>query len=96
MLTLTILIAAISATLLICFQKWGWLDYYDTYYEEWREMLKPLPDWVLKYILLPKRCEFCFGFRIALLMCLVLLAFSWNPLYLIIPFASASITRKLL
>ena len=79
-LEIILMVAALSATVLICFKKWGWLEYYELYRYSW----------------MPEKCEFCFGFWLAMLMCLALLLFSWNPLYLLIPFCSASITRKLL
>lgn len=105
MLEIIILISCLSATLLICFEKWGWLQQYDIYYTEWQDrtanllislLISRKTAMKLAYYLIPERCMFCFGFRIALLLSLpvVIVTGSWP--YLLIPFVTAPITLKLI
>ena len=80
LLSLTILIAATSATLLICAEKWGWLDYYDFNRKEW----------------MMERCMFCWGFWLGLFLIMSFMGIYLPAYYLLASLPAAAITRKLL
>lgn len=78
--TLAILTGCISATLLTCFKKWRWLEYYEVYRRPW----------------MPEPCEFCFGFWLSALMAFAYAGFAGYWPALLAPFVAAAITKKLL
>jgi len=53
LLALTLLAGLTAATLLLCFDKWRWLEYWEIYAPRW----------------LPKRCDFCAGFWLSVVGC---------------------------
>lgn len=80
LLCLTLIFGAISATLMNCFDKWRWLEYYEVYRRGW----------------MPKRCDFCLGFWLSLLQALVYSLLTVHWIAFLAAFAAASITKKLL
>jgi len=72
------IMSALNATILFTLKKWGFFDWVHTY----------KPRWLMWY----PECYFCYGFHLALIETLLILAFvqSWHLVY--IPFASTSLT----
>lgn len=84
MIEYTIGISLFTCTLMICFQKWGVLEYYESHKKTW----------------MPKRCDFCIGFWISFFLTIIVLfqdVFLYGGYQLlIIPFLCASLNRFLL
>ncbi|MCC3156434.1 hypothetical protein LJ737_04250 [Hymenobacter sp. 15J16-1T3B] len=53
LLSLVVLVGLTAASLLLCFEKWGWLQAWEVY----------RPWWLFK------RCDFCAGFWLSGLLC---------------------------
>lgn len=95
LIEITLLVAGLSACLMICFKKWGWLQHYDVYHEDWQEKLSFLQDDIV-VLIIPERCDFCFCFRIAVVLTAVLALLQPSWWLLAVPFISAPISLKLL
>ena len=80
LLCLILIFGAFSASLLTCFKKWRWIEYYEVYRFPW----------------MPSECEFCFSFWLSLLQALIYVLFTGHLVAFLAAFAAASITKKLL
>jgi hypothetical protein len=80
MLQLIIIQSLINTTLLTCFKKWGWLDYYSAY----RKLWMPSAD-----------CFLCLGFWCSWIGVGIASFSQFNYTYLLVPFASAALTNYL-
>ena len=77
MLELIIIAGLLNTTLLICFKKWKWLQWYAIHKQPWM----PAAD-----------CYLCLGFWMAAFEIVgVIYLFGW--MYIIVPFCSAALTN---
>jgi len=81
MLETIIILALLSACLLQCFKKWGWLDFYEAVRKKW------MPS---------GSCYLCLGFWITVFIALpVYWLFALNVQWLLYPFCAAPIINYL-
>lgn len=77
-----IVIALFAAFILTLMRKWGIVEYVQVHGN----------DFFVKMF----NCDFCLSWWACVLMSLIALAFTWNPVFLFVPFCSTMITRGLL
>ncbi len=78
MLEFTILLALIICTFMFCLHKWGWISWYELYKPKWLSWCRP--------------CYFCFAFRIAFIICSIMVYLQHDYWFLVVPFASAPVS----
>jgi hypothetical protein len=78
MLTSIIIISLLNATLLQCFRKWHWLEWYAIHKADY------LPD---------AGCFLCLSFWLAAIECIILFYYFLDPKFLIIPFCACALTN---
>lgn len=78
-LILTWITGLVVSTLIACFDKWGWFDFYELRRSRW----------------MPKACKYCTGFWLSCLglLIFVLLSGEFHLTFLIMPFAATSIVK---
>jgi hypothetical protein len=85
MLNTIVIIALFNTCLLLCFKKWGILDWYQAYCVKW-----------MRYVIGPADCFFCLAIRLGVLFTGVLWCiWGWDWRYPLIPFCAAPLTSFL-
>ncbi|MBA9078322.1 hypothetical protein [Rufibacter quisquiliarum] len=78
---LAIVVSTVAATLILCMEKWGWLEWWDVHHSH----------------RFGRACHFCLGFWLCLAMCLAFITYTGATWWLLISaFMGASITRQLI
>lgn len=78
---LIIITASISATLYICFEKWGFIEYYQLHRRKnWPQSI----------------CDFCFCFWASLIITIYLIPSISEIYYIVAPFGAASIGKTII
>lgn len=80
---LILIVASISATVIMCLHKWGVGEWYYVHRKKW---------------MTSQLCEFCIGFWSSVVITVIAIRIFYisNILYIIVPFGAASITTLIL
>jgi hypothetical protein len=77
-----VILSFTSATIILCFEKWKLLEWYQIYLGG-------------RYFFPKEPCLLCLGFQLSMLQVAVIYLFKSEELLFLIPFASASFTRAI-